>query len=239
MRTIITFAASLIVSLAAAQTRIEKTFPVNGNQNIALKFDYPHIKVSTWDKNEIQVSGTVNINNNENNSAFEIKKAENGNTLTIEAKIPGIREFPHTITVKNGNQKLTFKNKEELDQYSKNNNITYKTMNNSVDVDVQLEIKVPKALKTQIESTYGMVEIKNFNGEIAVNAPYGGIDATILEKNIGKVSAETNYGQIYSNLDIKFTGKKFDDFHTSITATSGHGPNYSLESKYGNIYLRK
>lgn len=239
MRTVITIAVCLLFSFATAQTKIEKTFPVKGNQNIALKFDYPHIKVSTWDKHEIQISGTANINNNENNSAFEIMESQTGNTYTVQGKIPEIKNLPHTITVKNGNQKLTFKSKEELDQYSKNTNTTFKTMSNGVDIDIQLEIKVPKGLKTQIDSVYGMVEIKNFNGEITVNAPYGGIDATILEKNVGKLSAETSYGQIYTNLDTKFTGKEIDDFHTSISSFPGTGSNCTLESKYGNIYLRK
>ena len=223
-----------------AQTMINKSFSTTKNQNISLKFDYPQlIKISTWDKDEVQISGTVNINDNENNDAFQIKESKEGNALVIEGNIFEMDKIPHRITVHKGNEKLTFKTKEDYQQYCKANNATFNTISNGVDMNIELEIKVPKSLKTQIEAKYGLVEVKNFGGEISVNATYGGIDATILEKNIGTLSAETYYGQIYSNLDTKFAGKDSDDFHTLVTTTLGNGPQYSLESKYGNIYLRK
>ena len=223
-----------------AQTTINKSFSTTKNQNISLKFDYPQlIKISTWDKDEVQISGTVNINDNENNQAFQIKESKEGNALVIEGNISEMDTIPHSITVHKGNEKLTFKTKEDYLQYCKTNGVIFNTMSNGVDINIELEIKVPKSLKTQIEAKYGLVEVKNFDGEISVNATYGGIDATILEKNTGKLSAETYFGQIYSNLDTKFGGKNSDDFHTLVTTTLGSGPQYSLESKYGNIYLRK
>lgn len=240
MKRLVIFVMTFVFGIITAQTQINKSFPATKNQSISLKFDYPQlIKISTWDKNEVQISGTVKINDNENNEAFQIKESKEGNSLVIEGNVSGIDNLPRRITVHNRNEKLTFKTKEDYQQYCKANNATFNTMSNGVDMNIELEIKVPKSLKTQIEAKYGLVEVKNFDGEISVNATYGGIDATILEKNIGKLSAETYYGQIYSNLDTKFAGKDSDDFHTLVTTTLGNGPHYSLESKYGNIYLRK
>ncbi|WP_027381805.1 hypothetical protein [Epilithonimonas caeni] len=238
MKRLVIFVMTLVFGLITAQTQINKSFPATKYQNISLKFDYPQlIKISTWDKDEVQISGTVNINDNENNDAFQVKESKEGNSLIIEGSVSGIDNIPRRITVHKGNEKLTFKTKEDYQQYCKTNGVTFNTMSNGVDIDIELEIKVPKSLKTQIEAKYGLVEVKNFGGEINVNATYGGIDATI--KNIGKLSAETYYGQIYSNLETKFAGKDSDDFHTLVTTTLGNGPQYSLESKYGNIYLRK
>lgn len=239
MRTFILFAMSLVFGFAKAQTNISRTFPVKGSQNVELKFDYPEVKISTWNKNEIQITGIVNINDNENNDAFKIVETKNGNTITIEGLIPEIKNIPNRITVHNGNEKLTFKSKEEYEQYCKTNKVSFNTISNGVNVDIRLEIKIPESLKTRIESTYGLVEIKDFRGEIVASSVYGGIDATVLEKNVGKLSAETYYGQIYTNLDAKLKGEDFDDFHTAVTATPGNGPQFHLESKYGNIYLRK
>ena len=240
MKRLVIFVMTFVFGIITAQTQINKSFPATKNQNISLKFDYPQlIKISTWDKGEVQVSGTVNINDNDNNDAFQIKESKDNNSLVIVGNVSGIDNLPHRITVHKGNEKLTFKTKEDYLQYCKANNATFNTMSNGVDINIELEIKVPKSLKTQIEAKYGLVEVKNFDGEISVNATYGGIDATILEKNTGKLSAETYYGQIYSNLDAKFAGKDSDDFHTLVTTTFGNGPQYSLESKYGNIYLRK
>ncbi|WP_139418906.1 DUF4097 family beta strand repeat-containing protein [Chryseobacterium mulctrae] len=240
MRTLLTLAVSLVFGLTAAQTTINKSFSTDKNQKISLKFDYPElIKISTWDKPEVQILGTVNINENESNEAFQIKESKEGNSLIIEGKIAEMKSIPRRIKVEKDNKKLIFKTLEEYQKYCKENNVTFNSMNNGVDVDIKLEIKVPKALMTQIESQYGLVEVKDFGGTINVNAIYGGIDATVLDKNVGKLSAETHFGQIYSNLDTKFTGKDSDDFRTLVTATFGNGPQYNLESKYGNIYLRK
>lgn len=240
MKSIIFFVMTFAFEITTAQTQINKSFSIIKNQNISLKFDYPQlIKISTWDKDEVQISGIVNINDNENNEAFQIKESKDGNSLVIEGNVSEIDKLPHRITVHRGNEKLTFKTKEEYQKYCKTNKTTFNTMSNGVDINIELEIKVPKSLKTQIEAKYGLVEVKNFGGEIAVNATYGGIDATVLENDIGKVSAETNYGQIYSNLAAKFTGKDENDFHTLVTATPGNGPQYNLASRYGNIYLRK
>jgi hypothetical protein len=63
--------------------------------------------------------------------------------------------------------------------------------------------------------------------------------AALLERNVGELKAETNFGQIYTNLDIKLSGSEFEDFHTVVSAKPGSGPRYSFESKYGNVYLRK
>jgi len=240
MRTLLTLAVSFIFGFTTAQTAINKSFSTDKNQKLSLKFDYPQlIRISTWDKPEVQILGTVNINENENNNAFQIKESKGGNFLAIEGKISEIKNIPHRIKVYQGNQKLIFKSREEYQKYCKENNVTFNSMTDGVDVDIQLEIKVPKFLITQIESQYGLVEVKDFDGTINVNAIYGGIDATILDKKVGKLSAETHFGQIYSNLDTKFTVKDSDDFHTLVMTTFGNGSQYNLESKYGNVYLRK
>lgn len=240
MRTFFTLAVSLIFSLTAAQTKIDKSFPVSNKKSVKFKFDYPQlIKISTWDQNQIQISGSVVINENESNNAFEINESNEGNVWTISGAIPALDKIPRRIKVTKGNEKIVFKNKEELQKYSKENNATFDSMSDGADISIELEIKVPVFLKTYVEATYGLVEVRDFRGDISVNALYGGVDAAIEEKKAGKIFAETYFGQIYSNLDAKLSGKEIDDFHTSVSATPGIGSQYNLESKYGNIYLRK
>ena len=112
-------------------------------------------------------------------------------------------------------------------------------MSEGVDMDITLEIKIPKNIDTKVESVYGMVEVKNFVGPIVVDATYGGVDASLNEQAVGELTAETDYGQIYSNLDTKIDGGKVEDFHTEVTIKPGIGARYAFESKYGNVYLRK
>ena len=134
-----------------------------------------------------------------------------------------------------------FANKEELRKYQQQHGTTYQNMSWGVDIEIQLEIKVPRGTETRLESVYGMVEVKDFSGPLIVEATYGGVDAALTEKAAGEITAETNYGEIYSNLDVKFggDGQSSRDFHTFVSAKPGSGPRYAFESKYGNVYLRK
>lgn len=233
----------LLSQISGAQTVVSKSIAVQNGQKVVLHFDYPElVRISTWDKNEISVQASVSINSGENDDAFELQTSTSGNVITIKNEIKNMKSLPHRITIIDGSQKMTFRNKEELRKYEQENRKTsHDVMSNGVDMDIQIEIKVPRNVETRVESVYGMVEVKDFSGPLTVDATYGGVDAALLEKTTGELIAETNYGEIYTNLDIKFGGgqSRMEDFHTYVFAKPGAGPRYDFESKYGNVYLRK
>ena len=224
-----------------AQTQINKSIPVSAGQSVLLHFDYPEmVRVSTWDKNEVSVQGTVSINNGESDDAFELFTTSSGNTVSIRNEIKNIKSLPQRYTIVDGTQKITFKDRAELKKYQEQNGRQFDVMSCGVDMEIVLEIKVPRNVKTKVESIYGMVEIKDFSGPLDVEATYGGVDAALTERAIGMITAQTNYGEIYTNFDSKFGGDKIEKhFHTNVSAKPGSGPEYSFESKYGNVYLRK
>jgi hypothetical protein len=231
---------SLFTGALAAQTPVNKNYPVSAGQKISLRFDYPElVKISTWDKNEISITGSVSINGGENDDAFELLQSISGNNIAIENKIRNMKELPHRITIVRDGEKITFKSKTDYEKYCETNGRNFNQRSEGVDMDILLEIKVPKNIEVKLESVYGMVEVKNYTGPLTVEATYGGVDVTVPEKVTGELTAETNYGQIYSNLDLKFSGSEFEDFHTYVSAKLGNGPRYNFESKYGNVYLRK
>jgi len=240
MRTFIGIMMSLLTGVLVAQTPVNKSYPVSGGQKINFHFDYPElVKISTWDKNEISIEGVVSINGGENDDAFELTQSVSGNTISIENRIKGMKSLPQRITITRGSEKITFKSKEDYKKYRDEHGKDFNTTNFGVDIEIVLEIKVPKNMETKMESVYGMVEVKNFQGPLSVDATYGGVDVSVQEKTTGELIAETGYGQIYTNLDQKFTGTEFEDFHTMVSIKPGTGPRYSFESKYGNVYLRK
>ena len=226
----------------AAQTPINKTLPVQPGQKIEVHFDYPElIKVSTWEKNEISIQGTVSINSGENDDAFELFTSSAGNVITVRNEIHNLKNLPQRITIVRDGQKVTFKTKADYRKYADQNGKDYNMMSSGVDMDILIEIKVPRNVETRIESVYGMVEVREFTGPLTVEATYGGVDAALAERATGELIAETNYGHIYSNLELKISGTdvREGDFHTLVSAKPGTGPRYSFESKYGNVYLRK
>lgn len=239
---IFALAGCLITMVSVAQTPIDKTVPVSGSQKIRMYFDYPElIKVSTWDRNEVSIKGSVSINNGENDDAFELQVSNDTREVIVRNEIHNLKNLPQVVTIYRDGQKMMFKNKADYRKYRDENGGDYNVMSWGVDMDILLEVKVPRNVETIVESVYGMVEIKGFTGPLIVDAKYGGVDAALNEKLIGEIIAETNYGQIYSNLDVKFDGDKLmqRDFHTVVSARPGSGPRYDLESKYGNVYLRK
>jgi len=240
MRTFIGIMISLFTGVLVAQTPVNKSYPVSAGQKISFHFDYPElVKISTWDKNEISIGGVVSINGGENDDAFELTHSVSGNVISIENKIKGMKDLPQRITVTRGAEKITFQSKAEYKKYRDEHGKDFNTTNFGVDIEIVLEIKVPKNMETKMESVYGMVEVKNFQGPLSVDATYGGVDVAVQEKTTGELVAETNYGEIYTNLEQKFTGSEFEDFHTVVSIKPGTGPKYSFESKYGNVYLRK
>jgi hypothetical protein len=241
MKTLLTTAALMVAIAVSAQTEINKTIPVTKGQTLRMKFDYPSpVKISTWDKNEILVTGTVSINNGEHDDKFQLNVSTSGNTIYIRNEIKDMEDIPQRITIKEGDTKIVFRSKSDWKKYQeehgKSNNV-----NMGIDMEIELEIKVPRNIQTDLECVYGLVEVKEFTGPLSVQATYGGVDASITEKNVGELVAETNYGNIYSNLDMTVNkdNAREEDFHILVRANLGSGPNYRFESPYGNVYLRK
>ena len=234
---------ALVTSICVnAQTPINKTVAVQSGQKVEMHFDYPEmIRVSTWDKNEISIQGSVSINNGENDDAFELVTSTTSGLVSIRNEIKNMKSLPHRITIVDGTQKIVFKSKVEFQKYQAEHGKKFEMMSTGVDMDIILEIKVPRNFITRVESVYGMVEIRDFHAPLIVKSTYGGVDAALAERTTGEIIAETNYGEIYTNLDVKFGGDKYRDenFHTYVSAKTGTGPDYSFESKYGNVYIRK
>jgi hypothetical protein len=230
----------LVGTHAFPQTQVNKTIAFQSGQTINMHFDYPElIKVSTWDKNEISITGTVSINGGENDDAFSLESSADGKVVSITGEIKNIKSLPHRITVWHNGQKMMFRTEEDYKKYESEHGHAYNQMNWGTDFDIFLVIKVPKNVETKVLSTYGTIEIKDFTGPLVAESTYGGVDAALTEKLVGDLKAEVSYGDIYTNFDSKFSGTEFKDFHTVVNAKPGSGPRYSFESKYGNVYLRK
>lgn len=222
------------------QTPVNKSVPVAAGQRVHLHFDYPEIvRISTWDKPEVSITGTVQINGGENDEAFVLESSVTGTAVTIKNEIKNFKNLPKRITIMRDGQKITFLNNAAYQKYCAENGRDFGWQNYGVDLEISLVVKVPRGASTKVEAVYGIVEVSDFAAPLEVDATYGGIDATVAEAAVGELIAETNYGQIYSNLAAALKGTASGDFHTQVAAKPGTGPRHVFESKYGNVYLRK
>jgi hypothetical protein len=223
---------------ALAQTKIKKSYPVGNHQSVEFRFDYPkNIQVSTWSGNEIIVEANVNINNGNSGAAFTLVDANTAGKITISNKL-NLDLIPESYYIKDKGVETQFNSKKELDDYLKTLSGPRPSIYQNKKINIDIHIQVPAHLKTKITSIYGTVEVKAFNGPIEVDATYGGIDAILVEKAVGRLQLTTRYGKIYTDLNLKPTEKIEKAFFTSITMVPGTGPGYQLTSSYGNIYLR-
>lgn len=247
MRTPLLIILTVLSVVTYAQTSIEKTFPLQGAKELFATLDDPNVVIQTWDRNEILIKGTVSINNGENDPAFELQSSNNNGVLEIRSIIKDKENLPRHIVVKKGDREYVFKAKSfddpEVQKFLDDNGHDYSYMSNGLLVKIDLQMFVPKNLKTTIDAKHGTVEFKTFEAPLRVIAKHGKVDATI-GSSIGNLTARTKHGEILSNLDVKFDQQLFprkgeDKNWTEITAHPGKGPDYFLETKHGTVYLRK
>jgi hypothetical protein len=231
---------ALLPVCASSQTKVTRSYPVQKNQQIELKFDYPKIvHISTWDKNEIEITASVNINEGANNDAFTLVEHTADGKISISNKI-NLDQIPESYYIMENGVKTKFNSKKDMDAYKvqrtgKGQSISYYSQKG---IEVTLEIKVPADRLTTVKSVYGMIELADFNGPVIAEATYGGIDATLNQNKIGQIKLTNRFGKIFSDLTLKPIAQKEENFYTSITASPGNGPSYEISASYGNIYVR-
>lgn len=220
-----------------AQSTITRTYPIKAGEKLNFKFDYPTVKISTWDKNEVSIIANVNLDDAEKNDYLSLNRQTAEGAATIDGHI-NFNKLPMIYSVTRNGVKTIYKTKAEYQLAANEKGVQYSS--EGPDIHVAMEIKVPAGCATKINDTYGIVEIKNFNAPITVDDTYGGVDATLNTAQTGKIKASTQYGQILTNLDVKITAHEKRDYFNSITADPGNGKHpVTLTSDYGKIYLRK
>jgi hypothetical protein len=77
----------LCFSTIQAQQKIEKHIDFSGKESVVLNIQIADsITIHTWDKNEVFVTASVNINENKDNEAYMTSFDEKGNTVIVTAK---------------------------------------------------------------------------------------------------------------------------------------------------------
>lgn len=237
-----------LTTSALAQTKVDKSIPVKSGQRVVFQLDYPEVKLQTWDKPEVSITGTVSINQGEHDAAFGFDINTTTSEITIVSSLKDKENIPHRITIKKGDREYYFKtsnfNDPEIQKFLADNGGDYSYRSSGIQHDIKLIINVPRNTPVQVTSKYGIVEVLNFDAPLTIESKYGGADITFAVPPKGKVTARCRYGEILTNLGVKFdqtmpTGKRGGNQWTEISATLGSGPEVFVESKYGNIYLRK
>src|SRR5690349_22886412 len=110
MKNHLTFIVAILVFTSViAQKKIEKTIPWKANQKLTIDLDHPDVKIHTWDKNEVSITGTASINRGENDDAFELVVEETPGLVKISSALKNKESIPQRIVIKRGDQEYYFK----------------------------------------------------------------------------------------------------------------------------------
>lgn len=228
-----------------AQTKIEKTIPVQAGSKLKMIFDYPEIiRLHTWDKDHVVIRGEVSINNGANDDSFEIDVQRHESEIRVESLLKDEANIPHYIVIHKGEMDYYFKAQSssdpEVQKFLSESNGQYTYMSEGILREIKLEIFVPANTATEVDAKYGIVEVTDFHAPLRIDAKYGAVDVTLAPQTAGELSVRTKFGEILTNLDVMFNSQHDSDNRwTAINATLGQGSRYELETKYGKVYLRK
>ncbi len=216
----------LFIASTTAQRNVEKVEAVSTGQDIFLNFQFAQdIQVEQWNKNEVVVKASVNIDEGEGNNDFSLKTENSSGRLKIAS------DFGDYFK-KNRNRNNCYNNTEiNYTVYiPKGANLKVKSISGSVAADSFIG-----NLTTDLIS--GNVTIKNYDGALKLKTISGDVDVTM---NKAKINASTLTGTIYSDLDINKDEHRNSTGSNKIIGTINNGNELIvMETISGNIYMRK
>lgn len=230
------------------QTMIEKVYPAGNIRSVQLDFTYPElVKIVPATGNELKLSASVLINNGENDDNFFIEGETDNGVLKVRSGINDLENLPKRIMISRGDEKIYFNadspSNPEVRKFLDSSGANYSYMNTGVIKEITIRIEVPRDLRIEVNTKYGLLELSGIQNPGSYSSTYGGVDFTDSGNGLN-IIAKTKYGDIFTNLEEAVMpdplNKPGVGKWISVAATRGSVTAQSnLESKYGNIYLRK
>ena len=144
----------------------EETVGVHADGRVSLSNTNGHVRVETWNRDEVLVAATKKAKARDEDDAWEVLRdirieiTQNGGDVTIDTDLP---------RSKNG------------------------WFGGSTSASVEYDIKVPATVSLRLKSTNGHIEIEDVGGDVEATTTNGGIRARDLG---GRLEAESTNGKI-------------------------------------------
>jgi hypothetical protein len=195
MKHIILAALWMIVSPVMAQKHIEKTISVHEKQFVEVNVEIADsISIETWNRPEIQIIASVNINDNADNDAYEISFNEGEREVIIKAGIK--KDYFHVSNYCKGliTWKIIIPENKPFHVETINGNITIKgktakinakSISGFIDLELPSDCKASLEMKTLMGKIYSDLELGNqtsdYHSPESVSTDFngGGIPVTL------------------------------------------------------------
>lgn len=234
-------------STAFSQEMKNYDFPKGSNSTVNIETHFPElVEITNWDGNTIKVEASVNIDNGNHNDAFELNTRTDNGTFYISSNIKNYKSLPRKYIVKIGGQEYTSESEKGIQELIKEKGNAYTWMSEQVLMEITLKIFIPKGMKVNAYAHHGGIEIRNFEGEIRASSKHRFVDMAVAANGKLQVEMATRFGEVYTDLKLDFDSryqelsKGSDRWNISKgTLNGGTATSIYLESKHGNVYLRK
>jgi len=225
-----------------AQKKVTENTKSAGIEDVFVHAKFANnIEIKHWNKNEIAIEATVNIDDNTHNDYFKLIADQIGKTYTIKSDygdyFKKYRSYSYHTSHKEGED-------EKCDCENQFSNI----VNYVIYVPQKMNLKVKSISGSVLADSYngfleldlisGNIDIKKHSAKMRLKTISGDIDLFITDATF---EAKTLTGGIYSDLDIDFDQKrKKNHGHQKVKATINKGTaSLELSTISGDIFLRK
>jgi len=201
----------LITVSARAQTIIEKHLSFSQKSSVALNIQIADsIKIIPWDKDEVYVWASVNVNDNKDNDSYKWTFDESGNEVNVKAKFAD-KEWP-------GNR---------------NNNCC------CVTTDIYCEVHIPANARVSVETINGNLILSGNSKDMHIKTISGFIDLSAPSNLKADMEFKTITGTVYTNFALNIGSSHHSGPTNFNTSLNGGGIPIDLETISGNIYFRR
>lgn len=200
----------LVAQIISAQKIVEKHMSFSGKQSVSFNIQIADsIKIVTWNKDEVYVKASINVDDNKYNDNYTMTFDESGSLLKVNAKLD-----------------------LNKDRYKSDKNCC------CCKSDIYCEVYLPENAEFSVESINANLIIVGKTAHINAKTISGFIDLSLQPGKKADLNLKTISGTIYSNLALNETGGKSFPVHVSSQINGGGDP-IKLETISGDIYLRQ
>jgi hypothetical protein len=199
-----------------AQKIIEKRLDFSGKKLLVMNFEIADsIRIIGWDKEEVYVKGSVNVNNNKDNDAYDVKFDESGSDISIHSHL------------------------DDNEIKSRKNDTCDCCCN--YHVRVYFDVYVPSRAEFTVETINGNVTISGKNALMKAHTISGFIDLSLAADAKAGLSMHTITGRMFSSFELPQDKDMRHVGGDKVNAMLNGGGDRSieLETISGDIFLRK
>lgn len=227
MKNILLYTIVAITALPArAQKIVEKHLDIKAGGSVEMNFQISDsIRIVTWDKNEVYVKSSINVNDNKDNDDYKMTYEGSGSQVEIRGKLEW-KGCPE----RNG-RRINLKDSSNV-----HNDCCCNCYS-----EIIHEVYIPEGTDFSVETINGNIVITGKPGAVRVHTISGFIDLAVAPERAGSVEMRTISGAMYSNYEFPADSHKPRRVGGNISAdlNGGKGKRIDLETISGDIFLRK